>query len=81
MAVKQVLQEVEMETSPPAPQGSSLLLQLSAPRVLSPIPIQAQAHEMTPPVPPRSHCCNHQMQFMQFINCFGLDGFLQALLW
>lgn len=64
-----------METSLLAPQGSSLLLQLSAPRFLFLIPVPAQVHEMVPPAPPLSHCYNNQMHFIQPINCFVFYDF------
>lgn len=56
MVVKQVLQEVEMEISLLAPQGSFLLHQLSAPQLLFQIPVLAQVHEKILPVSPLSHC-------------------------
>lgn len=61
---KQVLQEVEKETSLPAPQEPFLLPQSSAPQVLFLIPILAQAHEMILPVPPLYHWYNSQMHVM-----------------
>lgn len=73
--MKQVLQEVEKETSLPAPQEPFLLPQSSAPQVLFPIPILAQAHEMILPVPPLYHCYNSQMHVMQLFNCFLLIAF------
>lgn len=73
--VKQVLQEVEKETSLPAPQEPFLLPQSSAPQVLFLIPIPAQAHETILPVPPLYHCYNSQMHFMQLFNCFLLMAF------
>lgn len=76
MVVKQVLQEAEMETSLPAPQGSFLLLLLSAPRFLFQIPVPAQVHETILLAPPLSHCYNNQMHFMQLINCFVFYDFL-----
>lgn len=76
MVAKQVLQEVEMETSLLAPQGPFLLLQLSAPLFLFQIPIPAQVHETILLAPPLYHCYNNQMHFMQLINCFVFYDFL-----
>lgn len=53
-----------METSLLTPQGSFLLLQLSAPQLLFQIPILAQVHAKILPVPPLFHCYNSQMHFM-----------------
>lgn len=60
---QQLLQEVEMEISLLAPQGSFLLLQLSAPQLLFQIPILAQVHEKILPVLSLSHCYKGQMHF------------------
>lgn len=68
-----------METSLLAPQGSSLLLQLSAPQFLFLIPVLAQVHEMVPLALPLSHCYNNQMHFMQLINCIVFYDFLYKL--
>lgn len=73
---KQVLQEVEMETSLLAPPGSSLLLLLSAPRFSFPIPVLAQVRETILLAPPLSRCYNNQMHFMQLINGFVFYDFL-----
>lgn len=79
-----------MEISLLAPQGSFLLLQLSAPQLLFQIPILAQVHEKILPVPPLSHCYNSQMHLMSlsiglhFIIfsklCYGNSSAMQKIL-
>lgn len=64
-----------MEISLLAPQGSFLLLQLSAPQLLFQIPILAQVHEKILPVPPRSHCYNSQMHFMSLSTALHFTTF------